>query len=106
LAKDNVLKSWAVPKGIPLNSGLKRLAIKTEDHPLDYAEFQGTIPKAQYGAGTVKTWDKGYYKLKYWGENKIEITLKGRKLKGNYALIHFKKGSEKNWLLIKVGDKN
>lgn len=104
LEKDNVLKSWAVPKGIPKNSGIKRLAIKTEDHPLDYAEFQGTIPKGQYGAGTVKTWDKGHYKTKYWGENKIEINLQGRKLKGNYALINFKKGGEKNWLLIKVGD--
>jgi len=106
LEQNNVLKSWAVPKGIPQKPGIKKLAIKTEDHPLDYAEFQGTIPKGQYGAGTVKTWDKGPYTVKFWGENKIEFNLQGTKLTGNYALIHFKKGGDKNWLLIKVGDKN
>jgi bifunctional non-homologous end joining protein LigD len=105
LEKDGVLKSWAVPKGIPQKSGMKRLAIQTEDHPLDYAKFEGTIPKGQYGAGTVKIWDNGEYTTKNWEENKIEFDLKGKKLDGNYVLVHFKRGGEKNWLLLKVGNK-
>ena len=104
LEKNGVLKSWAVPKGIPQKSGTKRLAIKTEDHPLEYAEFQGTIPEGQYGAGTVKIWDKGNYRIKLWEENKIEFNPHGEKLTGTYALVRFKKGGENNWLLMKVGD--
>ncbi len=103
LEKDGVLKSWAVPKGIPQKSGMKRLAIQTEDHPLDYAKFEGTIPKEQYGAGTVKIWDKGSFTAKNWEENKIEFNLQGKKLDGNYVLVHFKKGGEKSWLLLKAG---
>lgn len=103
LEKDGVLKSWAVPKGIPQKSGVKRLAIQTEDHPLDYAEFEGIIPEGQYGAGTVKIWDNGSYTTKNWEENKIEFSLQGNKLDGKYVLVRFKKGGEKNWLLLKVG---
>ncbi|WNZ30465.1 MAG: 3'-phosphoesterase [Candidatus Bathyarchaeota archaeon] len=106
LEKDGVLKSWAVPKGIPQKSGIKRLAIKTEDHPLEYAEFQGTIPEGQYGAGEVKIWDKGSYRIKLWEENKIEFNPYGKKLTGTYVLVRFKKGGENNWLLMKVRDNN
>ena len=105
LEKEGVLKSWAVPKGIPQKPGTKKLAIQTEDHPLNYAKFQGTIPKGQYGAGTVKIWDKGSLSVKKWEQNKIEFLLHGEKLEGNYVLVRFKKGGEKNWLLIKVGEK-
>jgi DNA ligase D-like protein (predicted ligase)/DNA ligase D-like protein (predicted 3'-phosphoesterase) len=104
LERNGVLKSWAVPKGIPQKSGTKRLAIKTEDHPVEYAEFQGTIPEGQYGAGTVKIWDKGNCRIKLWEENKIEFKPHGEKLSGTYVLVRFKKGGENNWLLMKVGD--
>ena len=103
LEKDRVLKSWAVPKGIPQDQGIKRLAINTEDHPLEYSKFEGTIPKGQYGAGTVKIWDKGSFITKNWEENKIEFKTDGKKMKGNYVLVRLKKGGEKNWLLMKVG---
>jgi DNA ligase D-like protein (predicted ligase)/DNA ligase D-like protein (predicted 3'-phosphoesterase) len=104
LEKDGVLKSWAVPKGPPEKSGDKRLAVQVEDHPLEYGTFEGTIPEGQYGAGTVKIWDKGQYELIIWEENKIEIIMKGAKLEGRYLLVKFKKAGEKNWLFFKGSD--
>jgi DNA ligase D-like protein (predicted ligase)/DNA ligase D-like protein (predicted 3'-phosphoesterase) len=101
LEKDGVLKSWAVPKGLPESSDQKRLAVETEDHPLVYADFAGTIPKGQYGAGTVEIWDKGVYEAKVWDEKMIEFTLKGEKLKGRYVLVRLKKAGEKSWLLLR-----
>lgn len=104
LEKNGVLRSWAVPKGMPERTGEKRLAVETEDHPLEYRDFEGTIPKGQYGAGTVKTLDKGMYEPKIWNENTIEFTLKGQKLQGRYVLTRFKKAGEKQWLLLKAKD--
>jgi DNA ligase D-like protein (predicted ligase)/DNA ligase D-like protein (predicted 3'-phosphoesterase) len=104
LEREGVLKSWAVPKGIPETGGDKRLAVETEDHPLDYAGFEGTIPQGQYGAGTVKTWDKGEYELKVWEKDKIEFTLNGQRLHGRYVLARFKKAGEKQWVLLKTRD--
>jgi DNA ligase D-like protein (predicted ligase)/DNA ligase D-like protein (predicted 3'-phosphoesterase) len=101
LEKDGVLKSWAVPKGIPESTDEKRLAVETEDHPLGYADFEGEIPKGQYGAGTVKIWDKGVYEVKIWNEKMVEFTLKGNKLKGRYVLVRMRKAGEKDWLLLK-----
>jgi DNA ligase D-like protein (predicted ligase)/DNA ligase D-like protein (predicted 3'-phosphoesterase) len=101
LESAGVLKSWAVPKGIPEQPNQKRLAVKTEDHPLEYADFEGTIPEGQYGAGTVKIWDKGSYEPKVWDENMIEFTLNGQKLRGRYALVRLKKAGEKDWLMLK-----
>ena len=75
LEKDGVLKSWAVPKGIPEDTKQRHLAVQTEDHPYEYASFAGTIPKGQYGAGTVAIWDKGHYKPKIWEDDKIEVDL-------------------------------
>ncbi|MGD8505422.1 MAG: DNA polymerase ligase N-terminal domain-containing protein [Candidatus Bathyarchaeota archaeon] len=98
LEMDRVLKSWAVPKEPPTKSGVKRLAVQVEDHALDYINFEGSIPEGTYGAGTVEIWDKGTYTLKTRTEKKIEITLHGSKLKGDYVLIRFK---DKNWLLFK-----
>ena len=100
LEKDGVLKSWAVPKGIP-EAGQKVLAVEVEDHPYDYASFEGEIPKGQYGAGTVKIWDKGYYEPKLWENDKIEVTLDGNRLKGRYILVRLKRAGDKNWLLLK-----
>jgi bifunctional non-homologous end joining protein LigD len=101
LEKDGVLKSWAVPKGVPESTDEKRLAVETEDHPLGYANFEGEIPKGQYGAGTVKIWDKGVYETKVWNEKMVEVTLEGERLKGRYVLVRLKKAGEKDWLLLK-----
>jgi len=100
LEKDGVLKSWAVPKGIP-ESVQKHLAVETEDHPYEYGSFEGEIPKGQYGAGTVKIWDKGTYETKLWENDKIEVTLNGQRLKGRYILVRLKRAGEKDWLLLK-----
>lgn len=94
-----VLRSWAVPKEPPLESGVKRLAVQVEDHPLDYASFEGTIPEGQYGAGRVEIWDRGTFETSEETEDKIVVNIKGRKLKGNYCLIRMKR--TKNWLFFK-----
>ena len=104
LEKEGVLKSWAVPKGIPEKPGEKRLAVETEDHPLEYAKFEGVIPNGQYGAGSVVTWDKGSYSAKAWRDDEIEFTLDGQKLHGRYVLVRLKKSREGNWLLLKARD--
>jgi DNA ligase D-like protein (predicted 3'-phosphoesterase) len=100
LEKDGVLKSWAVPKGMP-ETGQKVLAVETEDHPYEYASFEGEIPKGQYGAGTVKIWDRGHYETKFWAYDKIEVILDGQRLKGRYVLVRLKKAGDKDWLLLK-----
>lgn len=102
LEMDNVLKSWAVPKQPPTQPGIRRLAVQVEDHELDYIDFEGTIPKGEYGAGSVEIWDRGTYTLKNRTDKKIEFALQGSRLKGDYALINFK---EKNWLLIQMKKK-
>jgi bifunctional non-homologous end joining protein LigD len=107
LAREGVLKSWAVPKGFPEEPGMRRLAVQTEDHPLEYSQFEGTIPKGQYGAGIVRIWDKGLYELKMWTEDKIEFFLKGKILHGKYVLIETERRTPepqkaKEWLLIKL----
>ena len=100
LEKDGVLKSWAVPKGMP-EAGQKVLAVETEDHPYEYGSFEGEIPKGQYGAGTVKIWDKGHYETKFWEGDKIEVTLDGQRLHGRYILVRLKRAGDKDWLLLK-----
>jgi DNA ligase D-like protein (predicted 3'-phosphoesterase) len=104
LALDGVLKSWAVPKGVPEEPKVKKLAVQTEDHPMDYADFEGSIPKGEYGAGEVRIWDKGTFQLKERGEDKLVFALQGARLNGTYALVRFK-GKEKqakNWLIMKL----
>jgi bifunctional non-homologous end joining protein LigD len=96
------LKSWAVPKGVPYETGQKRLATATEDHPLDYLDFEGIIPEGQYGAGTVMVWDIGTYELiegNYYKGN-LRLHLAGKKLKGEWLLT---KDREKNWVLARAG---
>lgn len=104
LAMDGVLKSWAVPKGVPEEKNVKRLAVQTEDHPLAYADFEGIIPKGEYGAGEVRVWDKGTYQLQERGDDRLVFVLVGRRLRGPYALVRFK-GKErqaKNWLIMRL----
>ncbi|PWU10164.1 MAG: ATP-dependent DNA ligase [Verrucomicrobia bacterium] len=100
------LKSWACPKGIPYRRGEKHLAVKVEDHPSAYADFEGTIPKGQYGGGTVMIWDKGCYEsispLKDLEKGKFHFLLHGKKVNGEWYLVHFRKG-DNEWLLIKAG---
>ncbi len=111
---DGVLKSWAVPKGPSLNPKDRRLAVEVEDHPLSYADFEGSIPKGNYGAGTVVVFDSGTYDLvaaknekeflKQWKEGSIKFDLHGEKLKGEFALVRMKGDDPTNWLLIKHKD--
>jgi bifunctional non-homologous end joining protein LigD len=104
LARHGVLKSWAVPKGMPDQPGDRRLAIATEDHPIGYADFEGTIPDGEYGAGTVTVWDRGVYETLVWEDEKIEVVLAGEKLQGRYALVRFPKGGETAWLIVRARD--
>ena len=96
---EGVLKSWAVPKGVPEEAGIKRLAVAVEDHQLDYIDFEGIIPEGQYGAGTVEIWDNGNCELESMEKGKIVFRLNGRKVKGRYALI---RTQGKNWLIFKT----
>jgi len=104
-----VLKSWAIPKGPSLDSSIKRLAVHVEDHPIEYAEFEGVIPKGEYGGGTVMLWDMGTWRCENEDANAaykkghLSFTLKGKKLKGAWNLVQIKK-NPKNWLFIKVKD--
>jgi bifunctional non-homologous end joining protein LigD len=107
-SEDGVLKSWAVPKGPSMNPKTKRLAIMVEDHPFDYLHFEGTIPKGNYGAGTVIVWDTGSYLseepvIKQINDGKVTIELYGSKLKGLFKLVRTKR--ENHWLLMKASDK-
>ena len=112
LAVDGVLKSWAVPKGPSLNPEDKRLAVQTEDHPLDYAGFEGKIPEGNYGAGTVMVWDRGTFSpigdadaLTQIARGEIKFHLNGEKLRGSFVLVKLKHGEKKNeWLMIKHKD--
>jgi len=99
LEMDGVLKSWAVPKEPPTASGVKRLAVQVEDHPVEYASFEGSIPEGEYGAGTVEIWDEGTYKLINRKEDKLILEIDGAKLNGVYVLVRFK--DKKNWLFFK-----
>lgn len=99
LEKDGVLKSWAVPKGVPEKKLIKRLAIQVEDHELDYIDFEGEIEEGEYGAGSVKIWDSGTYELESESVKTIVFDLKGKRLTGKYSLVHLK---DKQWLLIKL----
>lgn len=101
LEMDGILKSWAIPKEPDDRPGVKRLAIQVEDHPLEYAEFQGIIPEGEYGAGEVEIWDSGYYELVKKTDKSIEAEIHGKRLKGCFVLMRFEKAGEKAWLFFK-----
>ena len=103
LERNGALASWAVPKGIPLEPGQRALAVHVEDHPLEYAKFEGEIPKGQYGAGLVEIWDKGTYELVEEKRNGgLTVALHGERLEGTWTLVPAKlDGDPKNWLLLK-----
>jgi DNA ligase D-like protein (predicted 3'-phosphoesterase) len=114
---DGVLKSWAVPKGPSTDPAVRRLAIPTDDHPLDHADFEGVIPEGHDGAGTVMVWDRGVYRNlrkdkqgdaasmpQSYAEGKLEVELLGDKIRGGYALIRTDSKTGSRWLLIKMDD--
>ncbi len=101
LEKEGVFKSWAVPKGLPEKSGLKRLAVQVEDHDLEYGDFEGSIPQGQYGAGEVKIWDKGTYEAQEWTDRRILFSLNGIRIAGLFSLIRFSHGKPNEWLFIR-----
>jgi DNA ligase D-like protein (predicted 3'-phosphoesterase) len=100
LEMNGVLRSWAIPKDPPKKFNVKRLAIQVEDHPIEYAYFEGTIPEGEYGAGKVELWDRGTYNLIDRKEDKLVIYMDGQKLQGSYVLVRLKKS--KNWLFFKI----
>ena len=106
LERDGALASWAVPKGIPLEPGQRHLAVHVEDHPLDYATFEGEIPAGQYGAGAVEIWDRGTYELvEEKRDGGLTVRLAGERLQGLWTLVPARlDGDEKNWLLIRKRD--
>jgi DNA ligase D-like protein (predicted 3'-phosphoesterase) len=118
LEVDGVLKSWAVPKGPSLDPADKRLAVPTEDHPLEYAEFEGTIPAEEYGGGTMMVWDTGTYEnikqqrgqavpmAEAIENGRVEVRLSGQKVSGGFALVRTGKGAKPRCLLIKMNDEH
>jgi bifunctional non-homologous end joining protein LigD len=97
LERDGVLVSWAVPKGLPFAKGERHLAVQTEDHPMEYGKFAGTIPKGHYGAGEVRIWDKGTYDLLEWTDKKVGFRLHGERHRGEYHLV---KTRDRDWLIL------
>jgi bifunctional non-homologous end joining protein LigD len=106
LERDGALASWAVPKGVPLQPGDQRLAVHVEDHPLDYADFEGQIPAGEYGAGSVEIWDRGTYELLEEKKNGgLTVRLHGERLQGTWALVPARlSGDPKNWLILRKRD--
>jgi bifunctional non-homologous end joining protein LigD len=110
LELDGTLKSWAVPKEFPSRKARNGLAMQVEDHPVEYKNFEGTIPEGQYGGGTVMIWDQGTYEpladdpRKDLKEGKLHVALHGTKLDGEWTLVRMKRGNDNEWLLIKSGE--
>jgi bifunctional non-homologous end joining protein LigD len=111
LQMEGVLKSWAVPKGLPWRKGEKHLAVEVEDHPIEYETFEGVIPEGNYGAGTVMVWDRGKYHVygeepvKSLGQGKLHLVFDGKKAKGEWTLVRIRgrDGEKKQWLILKTG---
>jgi bifunctional non-homologous end joining protein LigD len=105
LEHDGVLASWAVPNGIPPDPRENRLAVHTEDHPLEYLEFEGDIPKGEYGAGSMRIWDRGTYELHKWEPRKVEVSFHGERLSGRYGLFPIGRegtGNESDWMIHRM----
>src|SRR6476469_6905095 len=104
LERDGVLLSWALPRGVPLRAGERALAVHVEDHPLEYAGFEGDIPAGEYGGGSVEVWDRGTYELqRERKDGTLTVILSGKKLHGEWALVpaHLG-GEERNWLIVRA----
>jgi bifunctional non-homologous end joining protein LigD len=101
LEHEGVAASWAIPNGIPETPDENRKAVRTEDHPLEYLEWEGEIPEGQYGAGTMKIWDSGTYELEKWEAGKVMVEFDGKRLQGRYALFQAGK-AEKDWMIHRI----
>src|SRR5579871_1163074 len=99
LERDGVLVSWALPKGVPLNPKRNHLAVPTEDHPLEYADFAGEIPHGEYGGGSVSIWDSGTYETEKWSEREVMVVLHGHRVTGRYVLF---KTDDKSWMIHRM----
>ena len=99
LERDGVLVSWAVPKGLPAEPGTIRLAVHTEDHPIEYATFEGDIPKGEYGAGKMTIWDRGRYETVKWSSREVAVVLHGERVEGTYVFFRGSTGNEKDWMV-------
>ena len=99
LERDGVLASWALPRGVPRDPDANRLAVHTEDHPLEYIDFAGDIPKGEYGGGTMRIWDAGTYETEKWERGKVVIVFHGERVSGRYALFHTR---GKDWMIHRM----
>ena len=104
LERYGVLKSWALPRGMPEKTTDKRLAVQVDNHPLSYINFKGITPKGQYGAGKTLIADNGTYQALKWTSNEISFLLNGKKYKGKYALIYLPKIGKNDWIIVKGAD--
>jgi bifunctional non-homologous end joining protein LigD len=100
LERDGVAASWAIPNGIPESPDENRKAVHTEDHPLEYLDFEGEIPVGEYGAGTMRVWDRGTYELEKWEEGKVVLSFHGERVSGRYAL--FRAAAERDWMIHRI----
>jgi DNA ligase D-like protein (predicted polymerase)/DNA ligase D-like protein (predicted 3'-phosphoesterase) len=107
LERDGVLVSWAVPKGLPREPGTIRLAVHTEDHPMEYAEFEGDIPSGEYGAGNMKIWDRGRYETVKWQHDEVEVVLHGSRVDGAFIFFRKSKGDsgKDDWMVRRKGER-
>jgi DNA ligase D-like protein (predicted 3'-phosphoesterase) len=99
LERDGVLVSWAVPKGLPADPSTNHLAVRTEDHPMEYLDFHGEIPKGEYGGGTMTIWDRGTYEMEKWSDREVKVVLHGRRASGRFVLFQT---DGKNWMIHRM----
>ena len=104
LEREGVFVSWAVPKGLPEEAGVQRLALRVEDHDLSFGDFEGEIPEGQYGAGTIEVWDRGVFDLLNWSEERIDVRIHGQRYSGRYVLLRFRRKGEREWLLSRTSE--
>jgi len=102
LEHEGVFKSWALPKGMPIEVDVRRLAIQTADHELAFGDFEGTIPAHEYGAGVIEIWDRGGYVDEVWTDDVITVILVGTRIRGRYTLLRFRRRDERAWLLYRA----
>jgi bifunctional non-homologous end joining protein LigD len=102
LERDGVLASWAVPKGLPVDPKTNHLAVRTEDHPMEYLEFEGTIPEGHYGAGIMGVWDRGTYECHKWDDREVMVTLLGERIQGRYVLFRTGREGDRNWMIHRM----
>ncbi|MFC6084319.1 DNA polymerase ligase N-terminal domain-containing protein [Sphaerisporangium aureirubrum] len=99
LERDGVLVSWAIPKGLPPDPGTNHLAVRTEDHPMEYAAFEGEIPAGEYGGGTMTIWDRGSYETEKWSDREVKVVLRGSRVSGRYVLFRTR---DRNWMIHRM----